>query len=165
MSTEVEPIAVPGDDSAGRQLNSGLMAHRLSFRLRGLLNLLGNRVVAAHAPFGLRSGSFTTMALIAANPGCSQIELAREGGLDRSALVAIVDELSRRGLAIRARSAVDRRRSSLYITPEGEKVMNEMFAAAMSTETSIRNGFTVEETTQFFDYLERAYQILASEDI
>lgn len=165
MMTNAETIDAQGDDSTERQLKSGLMAQRLSFRLRGLLNLLGNRVVAAHAPFGLRSGSFTTMALIAANPGCSQIELAREGGLDRSALVSIVDELERRGFAIRTRSAVDRRRSSLYITPEGEKAMNEMFAAAMATEKSIRSGFTAEEMTQFFDYLERAYQILAREDL
>src|SRR5688500_9607467 len=118
------------ESTAGEpQLSHGLMAQRLSFRLRGLLNLLGNRVVAAHAPFGLRSGSFTTIALIAANPGCSQTDLAREGGLDRSALVAIVDELEQRGFAIRARSPVDRRRSSLYITPEGKAVMQEMFNA------------------------------------
>lgn len=147
------------------QLKPGLMAQRLSFRLRGLLTLLGNRVVAAHSPFGLRSGSFTTMALVAANPGCSQIEVAREGGLDRTLLVAVVDELERKGYAIRARSSVDRRRSSLYITPEGEKVMNEMFAAAMETEKSIRNAFTAEELSQFFEYLERAYQVLAREDL
>jgi len=155
----------PEESGAERPLKPGLMAHRLSFRVRRLLALLANRVVNAHAPFGLRSGSFTTLAMVAANPGCSQIQVSREGGVDRSLLVALVDELERRGFAIRARSPVDRRRSSLYITPEGEKVMNEMFVAAMSTEESIRNAFTAEELTQFFDYLDRAYQVLAREDL
>lgn len=148
-----------------QRLRPGLMSQRLSFRLRGLLTLLGNRVVAAHEPFGLRSGSFTTLALIAANPGCSQIELSRVGGLDRSLLVAIVDELERRGLAVRKRSEVDRRRSSLYITDQGEAVMNEMFVVAMETEKPIRDAFSTQEMTQFFDLLERAYDVIAREDI
>ena len=162
---QAESAGKEPDNEAAQPLKQGLVAHRLSFRLRRLLNLLANRVVAVHAPFGLRSGSFTTLSLIAANPGCSQIEISREGGIDRSLLVSIVDELEKRGLAIRARSPVDRRRSSLYITPEGEKVMNEMFLAAMTTEESIRNDFTAEEMSQFFSYLERAYDILAREDL
>ena len=147
-----------------QRLQSGLMSQKLSFRLRCLLTLLGNRLVAANAPFGLRTGSFTVLALMAANPGCSQIELARFGALDRSLLVTIVDELEKRGLAVRKRSEVDRRRSSLYITDEGETVMNEMFYAAMDTEKPIRDGFSEQEMAQFFNFLERAYELVARDD-
>lgn len=147
-----------------QRLQSGLMAQKLSFRLRCLLTLLGNRLVAANAPFGLRTGSFTTLALIAANPGCSQIELARFGAIDRSLLVTIVDELEKRGLAVRKRSEVDRRRSSLYITDEGQAVMNEMYFAAMDTEKPIREGFSEQEMAQFFGFLERAFELVARED-
>ena len=41
-------------------------------------------------PFDLRTGGFSTLALIAANPGCSQTELARAVGMDKSAVVAII---------------------------------------------------------------------------
>jgi DNA-binding MarR family transcriptional regulator len=163
MAEDVDIESAEREVSQGQELKSGLMANRLSFRLRGLLTLLGERVTTAFAPYGLKSGTFTTMALVSANPGCSQIGLARVGGLDRSALVSIVDELERRKLAIRARSSVDRRRSSLYLTPQGEALMNEMFVEAMKTETSIRAGFSEDEMVQFFEFLERAYQILASE--
>lgn len=154
----------PANSASTRKLDPGLMAHRLSFRLRGLLGLLGERVLAAFAPFGLRSGSFTAMALIKANPGCSQIELAREGGLDKSSLVALLNDLEERGYAIRARSTRDKRRSNLFLTPEGEKVMHEMFEAAMKTEASLREGFTPDEMQLFFAFLERAFFILAAED-
>lgn len=164
MTTEAAAAERQTDIGDDRELKSGLMANRLSFRLRGLLNLLGYRVIAAFAPFELRSGSFTTMALIAANPGCSQTDLAREGGLDRSALVATIDDLERRGYAVRNRSQIDRRRSSLSLTPKGEKVMLEMYEVAMGTESSLRSSFTPEEMAKFFEFLERAYNILASED-
>jgi DNA-binding MarR family transcriptional regulator len=147
-----------------RQLKPGLMADRLAFRLRSLLSLLGDRVIAAFAPYGMRSGSFTAMALISANPGCSQVELAREGGLDKSSLVAIIDELEARGYATRTRSTVDRRRSLLYLTPEGEAVMQTMYASAMSTEKSLRDAISPEDMRRLFDLLERAYDIIASED-
>ena len=147
-----------------QHLKSGLMAQKLSFQLRCLLTLLADRVSVAHQPFGLRGGSFTTLALIAANPGCSQIELSRVGGLDRSLLVAIVDELEQRGLAVRKRSAIDRRRSSLYITDEGEAVMNEMFAAAIDSEKPIRDNFSEQEMAEFFNYVSRAQELLAREE-
>ncbi|OJY66965.1 MAG: hypothetical protein BGP16_17245 [Sphingobium sp. 66-54] len=157
-------VATTANRASTRKLDPGLMADRLSFRVRGLLSLLGDRVLEAFAPFGLRSGSFTAMALIAANPGCSQIELAREGGLDKSSLVAILNDLEKLGYAVRARSPRDKRRSNLYLTAEGEKVMRAMYEAAMGTETSLREGFTPDEMQLLFALLERAYFILANEE-
>ena len=142
--------------------NLGLMNDRLAFRVRRLLTLLGDRVIEAFKPFELRSGSFTTLALIAANDGCSQIDLAREGGLDPSVLVSIVDELEKRGLAQRTRSAVDRRRSSLHITPLGKKTMQEMFVVATKTENAVRDVFSANEMVDFIGYLDRAHEALSS---
>jgi DNA-binding MarR family transcriptional regulator len=147
-----------------RTLDPGLMADRLSFRVRSLLSLLGDRVTAAFAPFGLRPGSFTSMALISANPGCSQVELAREGGLDKTSVVFIVNDLEEHGYAVRERTPGDKRRSSLYLTPAGKKVMREMYTAAMETEASLRQQMSEEEMLKLFALLERAYDILASED-
>ncbi|MFT8245853.1 MarR family winged helix-turn-helix transcriptional regulator [Roseomonas sp. BN140053] len=153
-----------GEARTADGLALGLMARRIGFRMRLLQNLLGARVVAAFAPFGLRPGTFTTMALIAANPGLSQIRLAREGGLDKSALVAIVDQLEERGLAVRTRSVIDRRSNSLALTPAGEALMQEMSAAAQATEQCIRDGLSPAEVETLFELLERAYQIVARED-
>jgi DNA-binding MarR family transcriptional regulator len=166
MSADIDAgeIEKTTNRASTRKLKPGLMADRLSFRVRGLLSLLGERVIEAFAPFGLRSGSFTSMALIAANPGCSQIELAREGGLDKSLLVGILNDLEKFGYAIRTRSPKDKRRSNLYLTPEGEKVMLKMYDAAMGPEKSLREAFTQTEMQTLFMLLERAYFVLANED-
>lgn len=147
-----------------RWLKAGLMADRLSFRVRSVMALLGARVTEAFAPYGLRPGSFTSMALISANPGSSQIELARLGGLDKSSIVLIIDDLVQRGYAVRAKSTEDRRRSSLFLTRAGEEVMAQMYTAAMATETSIRAELGPDDMQQLFGLLDRVYAILERED-
>lgn len=147
---------------AGR-LELGLMVTRIGFRLRLLQTLLGARVVTAFAPYNLRPGAFTTMALMKANPGCSQVDLARDGGLDKSALVAIVDELEARGLANRGRSSQDRRRNSLFLTPQGEELMNEMYQVAYATEAPVRNALAG-DLEQFLDLVETAYQAVVRDE-
>ena len=69
----------PADVEAPEQaeeLSLGLLADFLGPRVRVLWNLLSARMVEALAPFGLRPGAFSALALISANPGCSQKQLA-----------------------------------------------------------------------------------------
>jgi DNA-binding MarR family transcriptional regulator len=138
------------------------MADRLAYRLRSLLAALSERVIVAFKPFGLRHGSFTTMALISANPGCSQIDLAREGDLDKTSVMFILNDLEAKGLAIRGRMPADKRRSALYLTPQGEQVMREMYQAAMKTEAVLHERIAGEELRALFSMLERAYDIVAA---
>ena len=95
------------------------------------------------------------MVLISANPGYSQVELSRIGNLDKSAIVTIVDELEKRGMAIRGRSASDRRRNSFFLTAQGEKLMKEMHDLAMASEQPLRDGLTAREYEQLFALLRR----------
>ena len=141
---------------AGKAISPGLLVTRVAFHVRMLNLLLTNRIVGSAAPFGLRTGAFTTMALIAANAGCSQADLAREGGLDKSGLVAIVDELEARGLARRGRVAGDRRRNSLSLTPDGEEVMGAMYDAAMAAERPVRDALSPAQLATLLELLEKA---------
>lgn len=143
-------------------LRLGLHAARIGFRVRLLHHLMSHRVEAAFAPYKLRPGSLTTMILIAANPGYSQIGLARIGSLDKSKVVAIVDDLEARGLAIRGRSTSDRRRNALVLTRAGEELMQEMHRVAMATEQPIRDALSAREIEQLHELLERAYQAVAA---
>jgi DNA-binding MarR family transcriptional regulator len=149
---------VGGRAAGGRKATwQGLAGTRIAFRVRMLNMLLTNRIMATGSQFGLRTGAFTTMALIAANPGCSQADLAREGGLDKSGLVAIVDELEARGLARRGRVAGDRRRNSLSLTPEGEETMRAMYEVGMAAEQPIRDALSPAQLTTFLELLEVAF--------
>jgi DNA-binding MarR family transcriptional regulator len=166
LSTVELPETPAREDKAealkAEDLQLGLHGERLGFLVRRLHHLLSQRVADAFVPYGLRPGSLTMMALISANPGYSQVELSRIGNLDKSAIVMIVDELEKRGLAIRGRSSSDRRRNSLFLTAQGEKLMKEMHQIAMTTEQPLRDGLSVEEYDQLFELLEKARTIVAA---
>jgi DNA-binding MarR family transcriptional regulator len=65
-------------------------------------------------------------------------------------------------LAIRGRSSSDRRRNSLFLTAQGEKLMKEMHQLAMATEQPLRDGLSPEEFDQLFELLEKARALMAA---
>ena len=148
-------------EGAGAGLAEGLTAGFIGPKARMLWNLLNARMVAALAPFGLRAGAFSAMALISANPGCSQNELARGLGMDKSAVVAVLDQLEARELVTRTRRAGDRRRHAVALTPEGEALMHRMRVAVAVPGRPIREALSPQEMQQLVALLDRACRALA----
>jgi DNA-binding MarR family transcriptional regulator len=73
-------------------------------------------------------------------------ELAREFGIDASAVTRRVDLLEERGLLRRVRGIEDRRIVRLALTPEGEAMAACMPAIFASVVDKLLSGFTPEET-------------------
>jgi DNA-binding MarR family transcriptional regulator len=73
-------------------------------------------------------------------------ELAREFGIDASAVTRRIDLLEARGLLRRVRSVEDRRVVRLALTPEGEAMASRMPAIFASVVDKLLSGFTPEET-------------------
>jgi len=74
---------------------------------------------------GVSPGRVGVLALIEANPGVTQGELARAVGLDRSTMVPLLDGLEKRGILERRRG-VDRRTNGLWLTPSGRRMLVEV---------------------------------------
>ena len=146
----------------GKTLDWGLLAGSVGPRVRLLRNALAARSIAASAPYGLPTGSLTVLALVAANPGSSQNALAERAGLNKSALVGIVDELEAKGLAARDRSTSDRRRNQVTVTPEGEAAMRALFVAVAAEEGPVRDALGLADLEVLLALLDRA--IAALED-
>ncbi len=159
MTTRAEAMKAQEKSPAG-VLDPGLTDGFLGPRVRVLWNLLSARMAEALAPFALHAGAFSALALISANPGCSQNELAQGLGMDKSAVVAIVDELEERGLARRVRSAQDRRRYDLTLTAEGETTMQRMYMPARTVGQPIREALSQREIQQLLSLLDRAHRAL-----
>ena len=143
-----------------KPLEWGILAGSVGPRVRLLRNALTARSIAVSAPYGLPTGSLTVLALIAANPGSSQTALAKRAGLNKSALVGIVDQLEAKGLAARDRSASDRRRNQVTVTPEGEAAMQALFAAVTREEGPVRNALGLADLEVLLGLLDRAIAAL-----
>ena len=146
-------------------LDPGLLADFVGPKVRILWNILSARMAEALAPFGLRTGAFSALALIAANPGCSQNQLAQGLGMDKSAVVAIIDELETRGLASRVRQPLDRRRHALKLTAKGKALMQRMLVPAQYAGIPIREGLSAQELNQLMSLLDRACDALVKAEL
>ncbi len=131
--------------------------------MRPLRNELVARVLAAHEPFGLRMGALSALGVISERPGCSQQDLVNWLVLDKSTIVAIIDQLETRGLARRERSLSDRRRNGLFITPEGDALMREMLEQVLRVEAPIRAALGEQEFGRLVGLLNRAYAALLAD--
>ncbi|MEO6386813.1 MAG: MarR family winged helix-turn-helix transcriptional regulator [Croceibacterium sp.] len=138
------------------ELDWGVLASSVGPRVRLLRNALAARSIAVSAPHGLPTGSLTVLSLVAANPGSSQTALARRAGLNKSALVGIVDQLEQRELISRDRSAADRRRYGLTITGAGASAMQALFAAVSQEEKPLRDALGLRDMTVLLELLDRA---------
>jgi DNA-binding MarR family transcriptional regulator len=71
----------------------------------------------------LRPTQFAVLTLIGENPGVRQTEVCAALGLQKANFVPLLNELQRRGLALRKAGVPDRRSSALHLTEHGEAVL------------------------------------------
>jgi DNA-binding MarR family transcriptional regulator len=152
------------DDTRRDELGWGILGGSVGPRARLLRNVLGARSIAVSAPHGLPTGSLTVLSLIAANPGHSQTAIADRAGLNKSALVGIVDQLEQRGLAERVRVSSDRRRYRITVTPAGEAMMNTLFALVDPAEKAIRDALGEKDMAALLVLLDRSIAALEADE-
>lgn len=154
--------APPGASVRGMadQFSMGVLDELLNFRLRRIRNCLTEKYRNETLKMGQRAGAFSVLAVIAANPGISQIDLARFAGYDQTALVGIIDDMEARGWTTRTRDPADRRRHQVHITEAGREALDELFAAAVENEREAREALSPEELDVFRVWLDRIYRKL-----
>lgn len=115
-------------------ISLGRLGSFLGFRLRRVQNQLSRDFSTKTRGWNLRAGMFSSLEIIASNPGISQVELSAEVGLDKSAIVPLVDDLEARRWVERTKSARDRRRNELSITAKGRAELDRLFQELEITE-------------------------------
>jgi DNA-binding MarR family transcriptional regulator len=143
----------------------GALQGLIGFRLRRIQNHLSRAFAERLAGWGVRPGSFSALALVAANPGISQTELSRDLGSDKASVVSLIDGLEGQGWAVRQRSAADRRRHALHVTPAGKKVLREMTAIALENEAPLHEVLSDAELVTLSEMLDRVYNRCFAYDI
>lgn len=142
------------------ELNLGRLGDFIGFRLRRIQNQFSKDFSAATEKYNLRSGLFSSLAIIAANKGVSQNELSHAVGLDKSVTVQIIDELEKRGYALRVRSTVDRRRYELNLTDDGQAFLDELFGILNETESKLLTHVSASELALLKVLLDRLYETM-----
>ena len=70
-------------------------------------------------------------------------------------MMSLTDRLEERGLVIRKRSSVDRRRQELYLTPSGQSTLRKCKSRVAEHEQRFRAMFTAAELASLVDALKK----------
>jgi DNA-binding MarR family transcriptional regulator len=109
----------------------------------------------ALVPVGLTPKSFGSLVLIAERGPLSQAAVCDTLGIDRTTMVAVVDELERAGYVERGRNATDRRVHSLEATAAGRAALEVGERIARRARDELLADLSEEEREQLGALLTR----------
>jgi DNA-binding MarR family transcriptional regulator len=115
--------AVPPAKIPRRRFRSDVVTNIVGYRLRRAQIAVFQQFSARFDDYQLRPAEYSALALIEANPGSKQIEIAKALGIKRANFVALINGLAARGLVERRLPADDRRSQALHLTVQGAEQM------------------------------------------
>jgi DNA-binding MarR family transcriptional regulator len=119
------------------ELSLGVLDGHLGYFLRRTQVWVFQDFLRRLALIDIRPAQYSVLAVIEANPGLSQSDLADFLGIERARLVRMLDRLEKRGLAQRKQSPHDRRSHALVLTAEGRKTLKRVKALAAQHEITL----------------------------
>jgi DNA-binding MarR family transcriptional regulator len=145
--------------TAARVVDRDILPELLGYNVRRAQIALWRDFVHTVAEGEIRPGMFSAIVLIRANPGISQIELAKELGIDKATMVGLTDRLEAAGWVVRTRSREDRRRYGLTLTAAGQKTYRELKREMLAHERKFVARYSAAERKQLIALLQRLYDV------
>lgn len=135
----------PGDASP---FALGLLLRRAHWRAAAVMS-------EALRPLGIELRHFAVLIELADRGPTVQRDLAEATGSDKAGIMRVVDDLERRGLAVRKPVPGDRRARAVEITAEGLELFDRAHVAAEPLAERLVAGFEPGETARLTDLLTR----------
>lgn len=137
------------------EVDLGMLEHSLAFQVRRAQLALQRRGLRTRSALHVGPAEFGTLVLCEQNPGLAQFQIAAALDIDKASVVAVVDRLEELGWLLRRRSSHDRRRYGLYLTPEGQRQVQQLTAQAREAEAFARDRLSIDEQRQLLGLLAR----------
>jgi DNA-binding MarR family transcriptional regulator len=131
--TRREPVA----RTQRRPLDLGVLNNHLGYFVRRLQVWVFQDFMRALASVDVRPAQYSVLAVVEANPGQSQSDVAEFLGIERARFVRLLDRLERRELVERRPSPSDRRSHALYLTREGQRALKQIKSLAAEHEAQL----------------------------
>jgi DNA-binding MarR family transcriptional regulator len=144
-----------GSNENGDAINYGPLTDWVGFNLRMAQAASFHGFAKLAEEIGTRPGRFATLLLIGCNPGISQTALSRANGRDKSTLTPVLNDLARRGLIRRERTANDQRTYRLTLTPAGHDLLRQLLQCARRHERRLDRIVGSRDRAAFLRILKR----------
>ncbi|MCA6123984.1 winged helix-turn-helix transcriptional regulator [Bradyrhizobium sp. WSM 1704] len=131
-ATKKRTIAAPDDDVG----LDGLAGH-VGYAVRRFQLWIFQDFIKTLAAVDITPTQYSVLTVVAANPGLTQMAVAKRLGIERARLVHLLDALEQRNLVKRAASKTDRRSHSLHLTAAGEASLRQFKLLAAEHERHV----------------------------
>ncbi|MEU0644171.1 MarR family winged helix-turn-helix transcriptional regulator [Streptomyces umbrinus] len=135
----------PGDASP---FALGLLLRQAHWRAAAVMS-------EALRPLGIELRHFAVLIVLVDRGPTVQRDLAAATGTDKAGIMRVVDDLERKGLAVRKSVPGDRRVRAVEITPQGAELFDAAHAGAAAPAESLVAGLKPGEPEQLTDLLTR----------
>ena len=143
-------MSTPIPDSAPNSSQpSILMAEHLGYLLKHVQLRFSELTAAALAPAGINGSEAAVLRTIDTPNPLAQGEIARRMGIDRTTMVALIDDLQERGLVQRRQDPDDRRRNVVELTDLGQDITRQAARAGEQAERTFLSPLSAGEAQQF----------------
>lgn len=127
----------------------------VGYNLKRAYVIMQNDFRAALGQDGLSARVFSALSLAVQFANITQSELARKLGIERSGLVAIVDDLEGRGFLKRTHVPGDRRVQALVATEKGKAAYADAVATVRAHEKALLSHLSEDERTTLITLLKK----------
>ena len=161
MTSPVSKKKVTGKGvrSARTAVDYGPLAGLIGYHLRRAQAVVFEDFMRSMAEQRITPGQFGVLTMVEANPDISQSALARALGIERSTMVAVIDELEARGLAERRAARHDRRSYALKLTADGAALLSALMPKVRRHEQRITADLSRAEKQRLIDLLRRLSKV------
>ena len=121
------------------------VTQRLGYLLKHAQLRLAELAEPLYALLGITGRQLALLMLFGDGPAQSQQDGAARLGVDRTTMVALVDELEAKGLVRREVAPGDRRKRLVVLTPEGERGREEGAEVTRKAEALLLEPLTAED--------------------
>lgn len=118
---------------------------------RAFQHLLEKRI----SPFGVTRGQWYFLRVLWTKDGVSQRELSESVGMMEPTTVIALQSMEKAGLVRRVRSAEDKRKAQVWLTPKAKKLKARLLPTARHITMQAREGVTRAEFDLFRDVILR----------
>ena len=131
------------------------LAGRLGYLLKHAQLRMAELNAAALAPFGITGRELAVLLAIDSQAPLSQQEAAGRLGVDRTTMVALIDELEGKQLVQRRQDPADRRKNVVALTPAGRGTLRKAGKASDEAERRFLAPLTGDQAAQVREALRR----------
>lgn len=150
-------MSTPSADDAADAAPLPALADRFGYLLKHAQLRLAELTRAALAPFGISGRELAVLLAIDDRLPASQQEVARRMAVDRTTMVALIDDLEDKGLVQRQQDPDDRRKNVVVLTDVGRTILRQATAAAGEAERRLLGSLSDDESAM----LRKALQAIA----